>query len=59
MALHPVTERVTARIVERSRRTRADYLARVGAAAAAIAGPARLHVSCGNLATGVAAAGED
>ena len=59
MALHPVTERVTARIVERSRRTRADYIARMDAAAAASAGPARLHLSCGNLAHGFAASGDD
>ena len=30
-ALHPVVAEVTARIVERSRRTRADYLARMDA----------------------------
>ena len=59
MALHPTTERVTARIVERSRRTRADYLARMDAAAAADEGPARLRLSCGNLAHGFAAAGDD
>jgi hypothetical protein len=32
MSLHPVVERVTARIIERSSATRADYLARMDAA---------------------------
>ena len=43
--MHPVTEHVTQRIVERSRRTRADYLARMDAAAAADEGPARLRLA--------------
>jgi len=55
--MHPVTERVTQRIVERSRRTRADYLARMDAAAGE--GPHRARLSCGNLAHGFAASGED
>ena len=55
--MHPVTERVTQRIVERSRRTRADYLARMDAAAGE--GPHRQRLSCGNLAHGFAASGED
>lgn len=55
--LHPVTERVTQRIIERSRRTRADYLARMEAAAGE--GPHRQRLSCGNLAHGFAASGED
>ncbi|QNP39578.1 phosphogluconate dehydratase [Lysobacter solisilvae (ex Woo and Kim 2020)] len=57
MALHPVTERVTQRIADRSRPTRADYLARVDAARQSV--PARTHLGCGNLAHGFAAAGED
>jgi phosphogluconate dehydratase len=56
-ALHPVVESVTARIAERSRRTRADYLARMDAARQA--GPARQRLSCGNLAHGFAASGPD
>ena len=55
--LHPVVERVTARIAERSRATRADYLARMDAAR--IQGPYRHKLSCGNLAHAFAAAGED
>ena len=52
-ALHPVVAEITARIVERSRPTRADYLARM--AAARDAGPGRRHLSCGNLAHAFAA----
>ena len=58
--MHPVVARVTERIAERSRVTRAGYLARMDAAAAdPDGGPARRHLSCGNLAHGFAAAGED
>jgi phosphogluconate dehydratase len=57
MALHPTVERVTARIVERSRETRRDYLARM--AAARERAPMRARLSCGNLAHGFAAAGDD
>ena len=57
MALHPVVERVTARIAERSRRSRDDYLARIDAAR--IDAPARRQLSCGNLAHGFAASGGD
>ena len=57
MSLHPVVARVTARIAERSRDTRADYRARLDAAASDH--PARQHLSCGNLAHGFAAAGDD
>ena len=56
-ALHPVVERVTARIAERSRPTRTDYLARMDAARAQ--GPYRYKLSCGNLAHAFAASGED
>ncbi|GAB3737470.1 phosphogluconate dehydratase [Luteimonas pelagia] len=61
MALHPTVERVTRKIAERSRDTRAAYLARMDAAHAAQreAGPARARLSCGNLAHGFAAAGAD
>ncbi|GAB2627916.1 phosphogluconate dehydratase [Novilysobacter erysipheiresistens] len=57
MSLHPTVERVTARIIERSRVPRADYLARM--AAARDAGPVRMRLACGNLAHGFAAAGTD
>ena len=46
--LHPVVAEVTARIVERSRRTRADYLQRMDAARDSGAGRAKL--SCANWA---------
>ncbi|MFO1173981.1 MAG: phosphogluconate dehydratase [Paracoccaceae bacterium] len=49
--------KVTDRIRERSRPTRAAYLDRI--ARAAEAGPARAHLSCGNLAHAYAAMGED
>jgi phosphogluconate dehydratase len=57
MSLHPVIERVTRRIADRSGPTRADYLARMDAARET--SPARTRLSCGNLAHGFAAAGED
>jgi len=57
MALHPSIERVTARIAERSRASRTDYLARMDAAR--LEGTARARLSCGNLAHGFAASGED
>ena len=46
--LNPVVAEVTARIVERSRATRADYLRRMDAAAAS--GVARAKLSCANWA---------
>ncbi|WP_435771315.1 phosphogluconate dehydratase [Nocardioides sp. SYSU DS0651] len=52
--LHPVLADVTRRLVTRSAATRAGYLARVRAAA--VAGPARGRLACGNLAHGFAAA---
>src|SRR6478735_7398252 len=55
--LHPVVAEVTARIRERSRDLRADYLGRMDDARAS--GPARLRLGCGNLAHGFAAAGDD
>ncbi|MBB5014731.1 phosphogluconate dehydratase [Rehaibacterium terrae] len=57
MALHPVIERVTARIAERSRPDRDAYLALIDAAAQRA--PARRRLSCGNLAHAFAASGDD
>ncbi len=57
MPLHPVVERVTARIAERSRNTRAAYLDKIERARTQ--GPARGQLGCGNLAHGFAAAGGD
>ncbi|MFL6673444.1 MAG: phosphogluconate dehydratase [Massilia sp.] len=53
MALHPVVEQVTNRIIKRSRPSRAAYLAHVDAAR--IAGVQRSALSCTNLAHGFAA----
>ena len=53
--LNATIARVTDRIRNRSRDTRPDYLARIGAAAAA--GPVRAHLSCGNQAHAYAAMG--
>jgi len=53
--MNPVIERVTARIQERSQKSRDDYLARIAAAAGD--GPARGHLSCSNIAHGIAASG--
>jgi phosphogluconate dehydratase len=52
-ALHPVLERVTKRIEERSRPSRGLYLEQMRAAAQE--GPHRTTLSCGNLAHGFAA----
>jgi len=57
MSLHPVVERVTERIRERSAASRSAYLARIEAARQR--GTARARLSCGNLAHGFAAAGDD
>jgi phosphogluconate dehydratase len=51
--MHPVTADVTERIIERSRETRADYLARM--AAARSAGTGRAKLSCANWAHAFAA----
>ncbi|MDV7270136.1 phosphogluconate dehydratase [Thioclava sp. A2] len=56
-ALNATIARVTERIRSRSESTRSDYLARVHAAAAA--GPARAHLTCGNQAHAYAAMGGD
>jgi phosphogluconate dehydratase len=55
--MHPVTAEVTERIVERSRETRADYLARIEAARAA--GTGRAKLSCANWAHAFAAESDD
>ncbi|MBK5947716.1 phosphogluconate dehydratase [Rhodobacter veldkampii DSM 11550] len=57
MSLHPVIARITDRIRARSAVPRAEYLARIRAAAAA--GPARAHLTCGNQAHAYAATGAD
>jgi phosphogluconate dehydratase len=53
MALHPVVEQVTNRIIKRSRASRAAYLAHLDAAR--IAGVQRSALACTNLAHGFAA----
>jgi phosphogluconate dehydratase len=57
MSLHATIARVTARIEARSLHSRTQYLDRMQAAAAA--GPARSHLSCGNQAHAYAAMGDD
>jgi len=57
MTLHPAVEAVTERIVERSRPTRSAYLDFI--ARERETGVDRPVLSCGNLAHGFAAAGED
>ena len=57
MTLHPVVEAVTARIVERSRVGRQAYLDLI--ARERDSGVDRPRLSCGNLAHGFAASGED
>ena len=52
--LHPTLAAVTARIVERSTESRAEYVRRIDAASQA--GPARGQLACANLAHGFAAA---
>ena len=55
--MHPTIEAVTDRIRARSEKTRTHYLDRCAKLAAA--GPARAHLTCGNLAHVTAASGED
>jgi len=55
--MNPVVEKVTARIVARSKESRAAYLGRMSSAAND--GPARGTLSCSNLAHGFAACGTD
>jgi len=57
MALHPTLAKVTDRIVARSRDSRAAYLALIDRARDA--GVNRPQLTCGNLAHGFAAAGDD
>ncbi|MDZ7587674.1 MAG: phosphogluconate dehydratase [Parasphingorhabdus sp.] len=57
MSLHPVVARVTERIIERSRPGRANYLDLIDKQREA--GVHRPTLSCGNLAHGFAASGED
>ena len=54
--MNKVVDRVTRRIVERSRESRSAYLARIHAAGSD--GPARGSLSCSNLAHGFAACGK-
>ncbi|MDJ0917960.1 MAG: phosphogluconate dehydratase [Woeseiaceae bacterium] len=55
--MHSTIERVTNRIIERSRDTRAAYLGRIDKAAEE--GPSRKSLSCSNLAHGMAANTKD
>ena len=55
--LNPVVEAVTARIVERSNLGRTAYLALIDRQRNA--GTSRYNLSCGNLAHGFAASGDD
>jgi len=57
MPLHPVIDQVTQRIIERSRETRANYIARMQQQADQ--GPRRAHLSCGNQAHAYAAMEQD
>ncbi|MBJ3761760.1 phosphogluconate dehydratase [Maribius pontilimi] len=57
MSLHATIADVTARIVERSKDSRATYLDRM--ARAAEDGPRRAHLTCGNQAHAYAGAGQD
>jgi len=57
MSIHPVLAEVTQRIIERSRTSRAAYLAKIDAARGK--GARRHHLSCGNLAHGFAACAEN
>ena len=55
--MHPVLEQVTQQVIERSRETRAAYLANVDSAIEK--GPHRAKLACGNLAHGFAACASD
>ena len=57
MSLHPKLDAVTQKIVERSKKSRHAYLAKIGKAAKD--GPRRAHLSCGNQAHAYAAMGVD
>ena len=55
--MNPIIEKVTQRIIERSKATRQAYLEKIGVARSK--GPMRGVLSCGNLAHGVAACGQE
>ncbi|AOY87340.1 phosphogluconate dehydratase [Marinobacter salinus] len=55
--MHPIVGKVTQRIIERSRATRQDYLARMNELKAQ--SPHRSSLSCGNLAHGFAACSQN
>jgi len=57
MTIHPILAEVTQGIIERSRASRAAYLAKIDGARGK--GAKRHHLSCGNLAHGFAACGEN
>ena len=57
MSIHPTLKFVTDRIIDRSKVSRGEYLARM--AAAQTKGPSRGHLSCSGQAHAFAAAGED
>lgn len=57
MSVHPKLDAVTQKIVERSKKSRHAYLAKIGKAAKD--GPRRAHLSCGNQAHAYAAMGVD
>jgi len=57
--MHSELAAITARIVERSRDTRAQYLQKINRAKGAHGGRARKHLSCGNFAHGIAACGPE
>ena len=57
MSLHPVVKQVTERIIERSKDGRAAYLDLI--ASEGEKGVDRSNLSCGNLAHGFAASGDD
>ncbi len=50
--MHPIVEKITQQVIERSRETRSAYLARIDAAIAN--GPQRTQLPCANLAHGFA-----
>jgi phosphogluconate dehydratase len=50
--MHPIVEKITEQVIERSRETRSAYLARIDAAIAN--GPQRTQLPCANLAHGFA-----
>lgn len=55
--MHPILEQVTEQVIERSRESRAAYLARIDAAVEQ--GPHRSKLACGNLAHAFAACSAD